>query len=162
MQMKMRILGSVGAILVTMSATGAVAYAATTTTHAGYRPYAAQIKTELQQIKSLREQVQQLNQQLKTDFQGLKGQHLKKTDPTDYQAFVALHQQILGARAKLDTDNATVLLDRQSKDWAKMVTDLQTKDTDWQSLISLKQQQLKNVQHASTTASGSSNSSSNG
>ncbi|GMA64321.1 hypothetical protein NZD89_03050 [Alicyclobacillus fastidiosus] len=151
MKMKTKILGIVGALLVTMSATGAVAYAGTTN-DTGRSQYASQIQTERQQIKSLQEQRQQLNQQLKTYFEGFKGQHLKKNNPIAYQAIRKTHQQVISVRTKLESDSATIKSDRQSKNWARLVTDLQTKATDLQSLIGLKQQQLKNVQAVSVTS----------
>ncbi|GMA49911.1 hypothetical protein GCM10025857_12680 [Alicyclobacillus contaminans] len=178
MNLKTKVFGSVGAVLLTMSVTGAVAYAATSggrggdastgdsaavvTVTANSGQYASQIKAALQQIKSLEQQRRQLNQQLTADVKNLKGRHVKQTDPTDYQAMVTTHEQVLGVRTKLDTNQAAILTDRQDKDWAKLVTDLQTQITDLQNLIDLKQQQLQNVEHAlsATGASGSGSSSS--
>jgi prefoldin subunit 5 len=181
MEMNKKIITGIGALLITVSATGAVAFADTTTATTnpsttvstdttgtagttssastdatGRKAYAAQIKAERQQIQSLEGQRKQLNQQISADFKSLKGQHLKKNDSTDYQAIMNTHGQILGARAQLDTDDAADLLDLQSKNWAKLTTDLQTKATNLQGLITLKQQQLQNLQNALAHIGGSS------
>lgn len=149
---KAKLLGGIGVALVAMSASGVVAFAdSTSPTSTGRAAYATQIKAEIQQIKSLQAERKTLNEQLKSAFQGLKGEHLRKTNPTAYQAIHATHEQILRDRATLLNDDANIDADRTSENWAQLVTDLQTKATDLQTLIDQKQQQLKNVQAATRT-----------
>lgn len=142
-----------GATLLTLASTGAVAYASTTNTantvtSQGRHAYAAQIKSEVQGIKSLNAERRQLNQELKTDWQNLKGQHLRKNNPTVFAQIVSTREQVLRARSTLLSERATLLSDRQSKNWAQVLTDLKNVNTDVESIISLKQQQLTNLQHA--------------
>jgi DNA repair exonuclease SbcCD ATPase subunit len=153
MKMKTKVLGGIGALVVTMSATGAVAYAGTTSASNNHQQYVSQIKTERQEIKSLQAERQQLNQQIKTYVESFKGKHLQKTNKAAFKSIKETHQDVIAARAKLKTDDVALKADRQSKNWAQLSTDLQTKTTDLQSLVKLKQQQVTNLQSVNTSGS---------